>query len=67
MTIIGILGCTMLIVLGFGLRDTVGGLMSDQYDTVTVYDAIVVTDNLKSEEMNAVIKEWNGRIQNEST
>ena len=58
MTIIGILGCTMLIVLGFGLRDTVGGLMSDQYDTVTVYDAIVVTDNLKSEEMNAVIKEW---------
>lgn len=58
MTIIGILGCTMLIVLGFGLRDTVGGLMSDQYDKVTVYDAIVVTNNLRNEEMNSVVKEW---------
>lgn len=52
MTISGILGCTMLIVLGFGIRDTVGGLMSDQYDHVTVYDAIVVTDNLSTDEMN---------------
>lgn len=52
MTIIGILGCTMLIVLGFGIRDTVGRVMSDQYGNVTVYDAIVVTDNLNTEEMN---------------
>jgi putative ABC transport system permease protein len=58
MTIVGILGCTMLIVLGFGLRDTVGGLMLDQYDTVTVYDAIVVTDNLNSDEMKTLTNEW---------
>jgi putative ABC transport system permease protein len=58
MTIVGILGCTMLIVLGFGLRDTVKGLMPDQYDTVTIYDAIVVTDNLKTEEMNSLKDEW---------
>jgi putative ABC transport system permease protein len=51
MTIVGILGCMMLIVLGFGVKDTVGGLMSDQYDKVTVYDAIVVTDNLNQDEM----------------
>lgn len=48
MTIVGILGCTMLIVFGFGIRDTVGVLMSDQFDTVTVYDGIAVTDSLDS-------------------
>ncbi|MDF2592585.1 MAG: transporter permease [Clostridia bacterium] len=58
MTIIGILGCTMLIVLGFGVKDSVGGLMSDQFDSVTVYDAIVVTDDLKAEEMNTLASEW---------
>ena len=57
MTIVGILGCMMLIVLGFGVRDTVGGLMSDQFDHVTVYDAIVVTDNLKTEEMDKLKNE----------
>lgn len=58
MTIVGILGCTMLIVLGFGVKDTVGGLMSDQFDNVSVYDAIVVTDNLSVEKMNTLADEW---------
>ncbi len=57
MTIVGIIGCTMLIVLGFGVRDTVGGVMSDQYGHVTVYDAIVVTDNLSTEEMDQLTDE----------
>ena len=57
MTIVGILGCMMLIVLGFGVRDTVGGLMSDQFDNVTVYDAIVVTDKLNPVEMNILDNE----------
>ena len=57
MTIVGILGCMMLIVLGFGVRDTVGGLMSDQFDNVTVYDAIVVTDKLNTEEMDLLDNE----------
>ncbi|MDD3174221.1 MAG: ABC transporter permease, partial [Herbinix sp.] len=59
MTIVGILGCMMLIVLGFGVRDTVGGLMSDQYGNVTVYDAIVVTDKLKTEEMDQLVNDLN--------
>ncbi len=57
MTIVGILGCTMLIVFGFGIRDTVGGVMSDQYGNVTVYDAIVVADNLNTEEMDQLTDE----------
>lgn len=59
MTIVGILGCTMLIVFGFGIRDTVGGLMPDQFDTITVYDAIVVTDDLSTGELRELASEWN--------
>ncbi len=58
MTIVGILGCSMLIVLGFGVKDSVGGLMSDQFDNVTVYHAIVVTDNLPTEKMKILTNEW---------
>ena len=67
MTIVGILGCTMLIVLGFGVKDSVGGLMSDQFDNVTVYDAIVVTDNLNAEKMNTLASEWkaSGKVADE--
>lgn len=57
MTIVGILGCMMLIVLGFGVRDTVGAVMSDQFKDVTVYDAIIVTNNLNIEEMDQLVGE----------
>lgn len=67
MTIVGILGCTMLIVLGFGVKDSVGGLMSDQFNNVTVYDAIVVTDNLNAAKMNILGDEWkmSGKVKDE--
>lgn len=58
MTIVGILGCTMLIVLGLGVRDSVAELMPDQFEGITVYDAIVTTDNLNPERMNALADEW---------
>lgn len=58
MTIAGILGCTMLIVLAFGVKDSVGGLMSDQFNNISVYDAIVMTDNLNTEKMNTLASEW---------
>lgn len=58
MTIVGILGCTMLIVLGFGVKDSVVSLMSDQFNKVTIYDAIVMTDNLKKDKMNTLANEW---------
>lgn len=57
MTIVGILGCTMLIILGFGVRDTVNGVILDQYGKVTVYDGIVVTNNLDTKEMDQLFRE----------
>lgn len=38
MTIIGIAGCTSLIVAGFGLKDSVSGLLPLQYEKVLQYD-----------------------------
>ena len=46
MTIIGIMGCTALIVTGFGIRDSITRIMPDQYEKIFNYDLQI---NLKSE------------------
>ena len=38
MTIIGILGCTALILTGFGLKDSISAIMPNQYEHVFNYD-----------------------------
>jgi putative ABC transport system permease protein len=38
MTIIGILGCTALIVVGFGIRDSIRCIMPNQFEKVFNYD-----------------------------
>ena len=45
MTIIGILGCTSLILTGFGLKDSISSIMPSQYEKVFNYDMQI---NLKS-------------------
>ena len=46
MTIIGIMGCTALIVTGFGIRDSIRAIMPDQYEKVFNYDLQI---NLKAD------------------
>ncbi len=41
MTVIGIGGCTALIVTGFGLHDSIYAILNKQYDEITPYDASV--------------------------
>ncbi|MCD8381335.1 MAG: FtsX-like permease family protein [Clostridiales bacterium] len=41
MTVIGIAGCTGLIITGFGLRDSIMDILSLQYDDVSPYSAIL--------------------------
>ncbi len=41
MTVIGIGGCTALIVTGFGLHDSIFSILDKQFDQITVYDASV--------------------------
>ena len=38
MMILGIGGCTALLLTGFGLRDSLSSVVDDQFDQITVYD-----------------------------
>ncbi len=42
MTIIGIMGCTGLLICGFGINNTVTDLNEKQYDNVTRYDILAI-------------------------
>ncbi|MGN0335541.1 MAG: FtsX-like permease family protein [Lachnospiraceae bacterium] len=44
MTIIGITGCTALLVCGFTIKDTVEELAARQYEETYTYDALLVTE-----------------------
>ena len=47
MTVIGIAGCTGLLLTGFGIRDSVNAIMGKQFKEVFIYDAAVVLDPVK--------------------
>lgn len=60
MTILGICGCTMLMLTGFGLRDSITHIVSKQYGEIMKYDAaITLSDALIShdEELDAALEE----------
>ncbi|MBQ8670707.1 MAG: FtsX-like permease family protein [Oscillospiraceae bacterium] len=41
MMLIGIGGCTALLITGFGVRDSVAGIVDTQYEEITLYDYAV--------------------------
>ena len=45
MMLIGIGGCTALLVTGFGLRDSICNIVADQYDHISMYDLEVYFDS----------------------
>ena len=52
MTVIGIGGCTALIVTGFGIHNSIFDILTKQYDEITPYNASVgLTDGLTQEEL----------------
>ena len=44
MAVVGVAGCTALLMVGFGLRDAIGGIVSNQYNELVNYDAVVRVD-----------------------
>lgn len=54
MTVIGIAGCTSLLLTGFGLRDSINAIMDKQFSEIFVYDGLVAYDSEKSETEAAV-------------
>ena len=45
MTIIGIAGCTALILVGFGIRDSITQIVEKQYETIHTYDSMIYVKN----------------------
>jgi putative ABC transport system permease protein len=61
MTVIGIGGCTALIVTGFGLHDSIFAILDKQFDEVSVYDATVgLNSHSTPEELAQVVDALNG-------
>ena len=50
MTIIGIMGCTSLILAGFGLKDSISSILPNQYEDICHYDMLVSLKTALTEE-----------------
>ena len=50
MTIIGIAGCTALILVGFGIRDSIRCIMPNQFEKIFNYDMQVALKTTIEEE-----------------
>ncbi|MFT8529399.1 MAG: FtsX-like permease family protein [Lentilactobacillus diolivorans] len=50
MTILGVLGCTALLITGFGIRDSLNGIVQTQYKDIIHYDVIGVYNSHASKE-----------------
>lgn len=58
MTVFGIGGCMALLMVGFGLRDSIQSIIKRQYKTVWVYDVYAtIDDNASAEERDALVSE----------
>lgn len=56
MTVVGICGCTALILAGFGLKDSISKIMDYQYVDIYNYDMLIALKNtLTEEEINSTI------------
>lgn len=45
MTIFGVAGCTGLLVMGFGIRDSLSGISNIEYSRIIKYNLVAVQDN----------------------
>ena len=62
MMLLGIGGCTALLVTGFGLKDSVSDIVSYQFETVTLYDVgVTFNHSLDEEEMQQFREENSGQ------
>ena len=57
MTIVGVMGCVALLVLGFGIRTSVDGLVEKQFDVLNRYDHIIFYEPLLDKEAYEAYKE----------
>ncbi len=65
MTVIGIAGCTALLLTGFGLKDSISDIVGKQYETIALYDMQGTftrnADSLEQENVKSIFQDT-GRI-----
>lgn len=55
MTVIGIAGCTALMLTGFGLQYSVGSIVNKQFNEISVYDALgSLDDETTADDLSAI-------------
>ena len=57
MTLVGIAGCTALVLAGFAIRDSVTGMKPKQYDEIYTYDMMVVAYPEDNDKLIALMNE----------
>ena len=58
MTVFGIGGCMALMLVGFGLKDSIFAIVDIQYDEIQLYDGnIILEDDITDEEKDTLIAE----------
>ena len=55
MTIVGIAGCTALVLTGFGVYDSVNDILQKQFGEISNYTGITAYDNTVTDEQTAKI------------
>ncbi len=63
MMIIGIAGCTALVITGFGLKDSIDNLINFQYDEIMTYDVSVnFDDDVSEKDMTELFEQANSSV-----
>ena len=58
MTVLGIAGCTALLLTGFGIRDSLSDLLDIQYGEITHYDAtLVLNDDVNEDDVTKTLSD----------
>ncbi len=61
MSLIGIVGCMMIIVCALGMRDTMDAFLDLYYNGATNYDSrIYLTEDATEEQRNAILQQYSG-------
>ncbi|MBP5261125.1 MAG: FtsX-like permease family protein [Clostridiales bacterium] len=62
MMIIGIAGCTSLLITGFGILDSITDIVDYHYDNVMTYDMSVVFDKVREDDIRKAFADANSEL-----
>lgn len=64
MMILGISGCTALLVTGWGIKDSVTNIADMQYDEIQIFDiGITFSEGIRGEDIDAMEEQLSGKLE----